>query len=76
METIADLSKKEVINICDGRRLGFVCDVEFDIEKGIITALRVPGKCGCIRIFSKNEDYVIPWCSIRKIGDDIILVEI
>ena len=76
MQTIADLSRKEVINICDGTRLGFVCDVEFDIEKGVITAIRVPGKCSCIsKIFGKQEDYVIPWCSIKKIGDDIILVD-
>ena len=66
MQTIADLSGKEVINICDGTRLGYVCDVEFDIEKGIITAIRVPGKSGILKLFGKCEDYVIPWCSIKK----------
>ena len=28
---ICDLREKEVINICDGERLGFVEDVEFDL---------------------------------------------
>lgn len=75
MQTIADMQKKEVINICDGTRLGFVCDIEFDICKGVITALRVPACSKFFGIFGKNEDYIIPWDCIKKIGDDIILVE-
>ena len=31
---ICDLREKEVINICDGERLGFVEDVEFDLCTG------------------------------------------
>ena len=34
---ICDLREKEVINICDGERLGFVEDVEFDLCTGKIT---------------------------------------
>lgn len=75
MSTIADLQRKEVIDICDGTRLGYVCDVEFDIDKGIITALRVPGKAGVFSVFGKNEDIVIPWACIKKIGEDIILTD-
>lgn len=75
MQTIADLQRKEVININDGARLGYVYDVEFDIEKGEITALRVPGKNEGFSLFGKAEDYVIPWGSIKKIGDDIILID-
>ena len=75
MQTIADMQKKEVINICDGKRLGYVCDVEFDICQGVITALRVPAASKCFGIFGKCEDYVIPWSCIKKIGDDIVLVE-
>ena len=74
MKTIADLSGKEVINISDCTRLGYECDVEFDIGT-LITAIRVPGKSGILKLFGKCEDYVIPWCSIKKIGDDIILVD-
>ena len=75
MSTIAELQRKEVIDICDGTRLGYVCDVEFDTDKGIITALRVPGRAGMFPIFGKNEDIVIPWACIKKIGDDIILTD-
>lgn len=42
---ICDLREKEVINICDGERLGFVEDVEFDLCTGKITHIIIPGPC-------------------------------
>lgn len=74
METISDLQKKEVINVISGARLGFVYDVDIDLENGKIAALRVPATGKLFSIFGKNEDYVIPWDNIKKIGNDIILV--
>ena len=37
-----ELREKEVINLCDGARLGTPCDFEFDVCDGKITALIVP----------------------------------
>ena len=42
MEKFSDLQEKEVINICDGRRLGFVGDLELDIPSGKIRTLIIP----------------------------------
>lgn len=42
---ICDLREKEVINICDGERLGFVEDVEFDLCTRKITHIIIPGPC-------------------------------
>ena len=67
--------QKEVINLSDGRRLGYVQDVEANFETGEITAIVVPGSSKLFAMGGKN-DIVIPWNHIRKIGDDIILVEI
>ena len=39
---ICDLRQKEVINIKDCKRLGYVCDIEFDRKTGCITHLIVP----------------------------------
>ena len=39
-----DFKKKEVINIKDGKRLGFVQDVEADLESGVIKSIIVPRK--------------------------------
>ena len=68
--------KKEVINICDCKKLGFVGDVEFNPENGCITHLIVPGP-GCLcGIFGREKEYIIPFQDVCQIGDDIILVQI
>lgn len=73
---ICELRQKEVINICTCRRLGFVSDVEFDVHSGCICAIIVPGIGRFWGIFGRSTEYVIPFGKIRKVGDDIILVEI
>ena len=70
-----DFRHKEVINILDGRRLGFVQDVNASLETGVITSIVVPGNNKFFNVFSSN-DIVIPWQNIKCIGDDVILVEI
>jgi len=50
--------------------------VEFDACTGCITHLIVPGP-GCLcGIFGREKEFVIPFCDVRQIGADIILVEI
>ena len=71
-----DFKHKEVININDGKRLGFVQDVTADLESGVITSIIVPGNSKLLNMFSGNNDIVIPWQNIKCIGDDVILVEI
>ena len=39
----SELHCREVINLCDGARLGEVCDLVFDPVCGQITAIVVPG---------------------------------
>jgi YlmC/YmxH family sporulation protein len=75
MNRTADLKQKEVINISDGRRLGFVSDVEFDLENGKIDAIVIPGGGRFFGIIGKDNEVIIPWERINKIGEDIILVE-
>ena len=70
---VTDLRCKEVINVTDGLRLGFVSDVEILLPEGKVLALVVPGPC---RFFGRKDDFVIPWNCIRRIGSDIILVEL
>jgi YlmC/YmxH family sporulation protein len=73
---ISDLRVREVINIRDGRNLGIVSDVEFDMEKGAVQALVVPGEGRLLGLFGRRQDVVIPWHRIRKFGEDAILVDI
>ncbi len=67
--------QKEVINLNDGKRLGYVQDVEADFESGEITAIVVPGTSKLFSVGGKN-DIIIPWNKIKRIGEDIILVDI
>lgn len=68
-----NIREKEVVNACDGRRLGFIADIEFDVCDGRITAIVVPVKGGFLGC--GGESLVIPWEKIQKIGVDIILVD-
>ena len=73
--TLDALKNKEVINICDGRRLGFVIDGQLDISQGRLISIIVPGECNFLGI-SKGDNIIIPWSCIERIGDDIILVKV
>jgi len=70
-----DLRCKEVINICDGCRLGLVSDVDVRVPEGQVVAIIVSGPCRFFGLFGRGEEYYIPWDCIQRIGDDIILVD-
>jgi len=72
---IRDLRCKEVINICDGSRLGCVGDVEVRVPEGQVTAVIVYGPYRFFGLFGRGEEYYIPWDCIQRIGDDIILID-
>ncbi len=69
---VADLRCKEVINVRDGARLGYISDVEIDTACGRVLAIIVP--CGGFALFG-GEDYIIPWDAISRIGEDIVLID-
>ena len=70
-----DLRCKEVINICDGCRLGFVGDVDVKVPEGQVVAIVVFGPCRFFGLFGRGEEFYIPWDCIQRIGDDIILID-
>ena len=72
---ITELSCKEVINVCDGTRYGYVNDVEVDCSCGKIISLILHPRGSFLGSLSKNNDIIIPWEAIKRIGDDIILVD-
>ncbi|MEG1857727.1 MAG: YlmC/YmxH family sporulation protein [Pseudoflavonifractor sp.] len=72
---ISDLRCKEVINVADGCRFGYVGDVEVDLESGQVKTLVIPGRLRFFGLFGREEDRIFPWSSVRRFGEDIILVE-
>lgn len=73
---ICELRDKEVINVCSGRKLGCAVDVEINICTGEVEAVIVPGPGKICGFLGTDCEYVIPFGCIKKIGPDIILVEI
>lgn len=71
---ITDMHDKEVINISDGTRLGFVDDLEVDTCTAQITALVICGRSRLFGLLGKEPDIVIQWKDIEVIGDETILV--
>ena len=68
-----DFKHKEVINITDGKRLGFVLVVTADFKTGTIREIIVPGNTKIFNLFSSKESLVIPWRAIKTIGEDLDL---
>lgn len=74
--TYSKLKEKDVVNVCSGRRLGNISDLEIDLSTGKISKLIVPGGNRCFNLFGSKNTLRIPWECIEKIGDDTILVRI
>lgn len=71
----SDLRYKEVIDVHTGYRLGYICDAEFDEAQGRFISIVTPGKARFFGLFGREDDVVLPWDSIVRLGSDIILVE-
>lgn len=71
----SDLRYKEVIDVHSGFRLGYVCDAEFDDGEGRMISLITPGKAKLFGLLGREDDYILPWSCIARIGSDIILVD-
>ena len=72
-----EIRNKEVINIYDGKSMGFVCDIEINLREGCIDGIVLPGDRGFMKLFGKeNTDFVIKWKHVKTIGEDVILVDV
>ena len=71
-----ELRCKEVVNAVDGKRLGHITDVVFDLQTAKITGLVVPGNKSFWNVFKNGTELFIPFTQICKIGEDTILVEL
>lgn len=75
MGRLSGFRKKEVINVPDGRRLGFVCDADVNLRDGRVEAIVVAG-AGKLLGCGKDVELVIPYDRIRRVGEDLVLVDV
>lgn len=74
---LSDLIGKDIVNIQNGSRLGMVADSDLVIqaETGEIESIILPSRNGLLNLWDKNN-LNIPWSSVRKIGSEVIIVEL
>ena len=70
-----ELRHKEIINLCDGTKIGCPNDFEFNSSEGKITAIIVT-KPGGFLWLGRGRDIFIPWEKIDRFGEDVILVRL
>ena len=70
------LRELEVINLCSGEKLGYICDFEIDIDDARILSIIVQRENVGFALFSSKEQLTIPWCYIECIGEDTVLVKL
>ena len=75
---LSELGGKEIINLNNGQRLGIIADSDIVVDKktGKILTLLVPERKLQLKLFGDNSTIEIPWNTIRKIGNDMIIVEL
>lgn len=74
---LSEFGNKEIVNLNDGKRLGLVEDSDLVIDEntGKINSIIVYETSGSI--FRSKQNYIeIPWGSVKKIGNDMIIIEI
>ena len=75
MMRISELRHKDVIDEDNGKRLGYINDIEINVERGSVEAIILPGENRLFSLFSKGEETVLSWAQIKKIGVDVILIK-
>ena len=72
---ISDLQYKTIININDGKEIGKISDLEIN-ETGMVINFYALQSKFFLKLFSSNRETVFKMEDIKKIGEDVILVQI
>lgn len=71
---LSDMQKKDIIFLKDGKKLGKIIDAEIEINSGALKNLLVE-KRSFKSLFTSEGDILISFNQIKKIGEDVILVD-
>lgn len=74
LHSINSMKNMEIIDINNGRKIGYIVDIKLDCENDKVVALVLPGENK--GWFNKDDDIEIPWGNVKKIGEDVILVSL
>ena len=72
---LSELQKKDIVNIEDGKIVGKIIDVEFDVSSGYMKHFVIERTNFVRSIFSSVDEMCISYNQIKKMGEDVILIE-
>lgn len=73
---VSELQRKDIVNINDGKIVGRIIDIEIDENTGDLINLIIDRTKYIKSLFSTDEGAKITFEQIKKIGSDVILVEL
>ncbi len=73
---VSELQRKDIVNINDGKIVGRIIDIEIDENTGNLINLIIDRTKYIKSLFSTDEGAKITFEQIKKIGSDVILVEL
>ncbi|MBA2874072.1 YlmC/YmxH family sporulation protein [Thermaerobacillus caldiproteolyticus] len=76
MVKISEFQTKDVVNVANGKKLGNIGDIDINLQTGQIESLIILGTGKVLGLFGREEETVIPWSNIVKVGADVILVRL
>ena len=73
---LSELQRKDIINIKDGKKVGKIIDVEFDLNSGYMIKFIIEKNNFIKNLFTNNDEITIKFNQIKKLGEDVILIDI
>lgn len=73
---ISDLRNMRIVNMANGKVLGKISDLVMDVNRGYVKAIVLPGGARWPAFLSREKEVEVPWENIKKIGQDVIIVDV
>ena len=73
---LSELQRKDIININDGRIIGRIIDAEINASDGTLISLIIEKSKYVRNLFTSDSDVTIKYEQIKKLGSDVILIEL
>jgi YlmC/YmxH family sporulation protein len=74
---LSRLARKEIINLYDGARLGYVgeSDLLIDEQSGQIKAIIITPRGLPLR-FGRSRELIIPWVAVKRVGKETMIIDL
>lgn len=71
----SDLRVKEAVSVNDGSRLGYIFDMEIDMDTGKVVNFIIPVGNRVLGFLGRGGEFVVPIGKVRKVGVDVVLID-